>query len=278
MKVLNQNRMERVYPKVNSITIFYFRLRISTILIPKIGVSNLPLSKNPAITVTKVPSSSNQETSSKGSSSTASNATDSNPLPPLQQQQHAGQKRPDHASNSAANAAAGQPSKKRKLDESHRDISSLSMYTKIPMTNQFNKLEKNDNPVANNAYIMQQLQRHTQQLRQQQQSISNRGNSNESDRPFNPTSGAGGVGSGQRARKYKKEVQLRKSRETFQDIGGMEKTLKELCELLMHIKSPDIYFVLGLMPPRGILLHGPPGCGKTLLAHAIAGVNITVFN
>ncbi|XP_037933084.1 nuclear valosin-containing protein-like [Teleopsis dalmanni] len=75
----------------------------------------------------------------------------------------------------------------------------------------------------------------------------------------------------QKARKYKKDVQLHKSREDFNDIGGMEKNLKELCEVLLHLKTPDVYYALGLVPPRGILLHGPTGCGKTLLAHAIAG-------
>lgn len=80
-----------------------------------------------------------------------------------------------------------------------------------------------------------------------------------------------------RPRKYKKEVRPTKPRQNFQDVGGMENVLKELCEILMHIKQPDIYFMLGLMPPRGLLLHGPSGCGKTLLAHAIAGVRHFLF-
>ncbi|XP_055841073.1 nuclear valosin-containing protein-like isoform X2 [Episyrphus balteatus] len=74
-----------------------------------------------------------------------------------------------------------------------------------------------------------------------------------------------------RQRKYKKELRPKTPRLNFQDVGGMENVLKELCEILMHVKQPDIYFMLGLMPPRGLLLHGPSGCGKTLLAHAIAG-------
>ncbi|XP_042189145.1 nuclear valosin-containing protein-like isoform X2 [Callorhinchus milii] len=57
----------------------------------------------------------------------------------------------------------------------------------------------------------------------------------------------------------------------FQDIGGNEKTLKEVCRLLIHMRHPEVYERLGMQPPRGVLLHGPPGCGKTLLAQAIVG-------
>lgn len=72
-------------------------------------------------------------------------------------------------------------------------------------------------------------------------------------------------------KKYKKEVYATRSSVTFADVGGADKILKELCELILHIKHPEMYKHIGLPPPRGILLSGPPGSGKTLLANAIAG-------
>uniref|UniRef100_A0A4W5NHB8 Nuclear VCP like n=1 Tax=Hucho hucho TaxID=62062 RepID=A0A4W5NHB8_9TELE len=57
----------------------------------------------------------------------------------------------------------------------------------------------------------------------------------------------------------------------FEDVGGNEDTLADVCKLLIHMHHPEVYQQLGVVPPWGFLLHGPPGCGKTLLAQAVAG-------
>ncbi|XP_077196599.1 nuclear valosin-containing protein-like isoform X2 [Paroedura picta] len=68
-----------------------------------------------------------------------------------------------------------------------------------------------------------------------------------------------------------KGIELQTSSVKFEDIGGNDEALKEVCKMLVHIRHPEVYHHLGAVPPRGFLLHGPPGCGKTLLAQAVAG-------
>ncbi|MDH5266934.1 MAG: CDC48 family AAA ATPase [Candidatus Bathyarchaeota archaeon] len=60
-------------------------------------------------------------------------------------------------------------------------------------------------------------------------------------------------------------------RTTYEDIGGLHEEIQRIREMVeLPLRHPELFQRLGIRPPQGVLLHGPPGCGKTLLARAVA--------
>lgn len=70
-----------------------------------------------------------------------------------------------------------------------------------------------------------------------------------------------------RAKRFNKNV----SKVTFKDVAGVDEAKQELVEVVDFLKNADKYKKLGARTPKGVLLVGPAGCGKTLLAKAVAG-------
>lgn len=82
----------------------------------------------------------------------------------------------------------------------------------------------------------------------------------------------GSIGKGRFGRKRNNPV-------TFADVAGADKAVEELKEVRDYLADPSRYQLIGAQPPRGVLLIGPPGCGKTLLAKAVAGeVGVPFFS
>lgn len=74
------------------------------------------------------------------------------------------------------------------------------------------------------------------------------------------------------------EAPLSRAGLNYDDVGGMGDTIRQLREMVeLPLRYPELFTRLGVDPPRGVLLHGPPGTGKTMLARAVANESEASF-